>query len=200
MKTIHIIRHAESLANKGEKTEKHDTIPLSELGRIQARNLLEKLDVVPDLIITSSFTRTQETAAPYIERHKGVPIEVWEVEEFTYLDTTKYSNTTPEERAPAVKEFWGKQDITFKDAEHTESYLDFTKRVINFVQRVTVREEERIVIFSHGMFILTLKNYLEIRENNLQVDDIAKKLMELQKKHNHLISPIHNTSIHTILV
>jgi hypothetical protein len=35
--------------------------------------------------VTSPHLRTQQTTAPTIERFPDVPVEVWPIEEFTYL-------------------------------------------------------------------------------------------------------------------
>ena len=43
----------------------------------------------PSLIVTSLFLRTQQTAAPTIERFPDVPVEVWPIEEFTYLQPSR---------------------------------------------------------------------------------------------------------------
>lgn len=65
MKTIYIIRHAESLANSGGRSLPDREIPLSETGQKQAENLIARLPAIP-CIFTSEFLRTQQTATPYL--------------------------------------------------------------------------------------------------------------------------------------
>lgn len=68
MKKITFIRHGQSTANAGGITVAHHAIPLSSLGELQAKSLSKLLPENPSMIITSSFHRAQQTAAPYAKR------------------------------------------------------------------------------------------------------------------------------------
>lgn len=54
----------------------------------------------PDLIVTSPYLRTQQTAAATIERFPNVPVEVWPIQEFTYLQPSRWNGTLSSERIP----------------------------------------------------------------------------------------------------
>lgn len=68
MKRIWLIRHGESIANAGEATDDHKSIPLSELGLKQAQALALQIPKRPDLIVTSPYLRAQQTAMYTIGR------------------------------------------------------------------------------------------------------------------------------------
>src|SRR3546814_5730649 len=42
---------------------------------------------------TTLFRSTRQTAAPTIARFPGVPVEVWPIEEFTYLQPARWNGT-----------------------------------------------------------------------------------------------------------
>lgn len=200
MKTFYIIRHGESLANKGEKTDRHDTVPLTDLGKTQALELLERISVVPDLIVISPFSRTFETAKPFIEKFPQVPVETWNVEEFTYLNPKIFNGTTREERQNSVREYWDKEDIHYQDDMSVESYLFFIQRIDQFLQKVSERKEQNIVIFSHGNFIYALKEFLDLKEKDLSVEEIAMEIIKKHKTFTHENFPIPNVSIHKLCI
>lgn len=70
------IRHGESTGNAGVSCHDLATIGLTERGREQARQVAASWAEAPALIVTSPYTRTQQTAAPTIARFPAVPVEV----------------------------------------------------------------------------------------------------------------------------
>lgn len=203
MKNILIIRHGESTSNAGEQTQSHDTIPLTEKGRQQAQELAETLHIQPDLIVISSYSRTNETALPYCRKHPTVPVEVWNVHEFTFLPSTMYAGTTREDRRHAALHYWEHAHPKWKASEDAESFYELTKRIELFVEHARSRPEETIVIFSHGRFILALQLYLEkCREygtNTLPDEAITElKLTHAKGVLTQEVFPIDNASVHRI--
>src|SRR5262245_42062403 len=100
MLTVRFIRHGESLANAGGVTSLTPSIPLTALGRSQAVELSRSFTTSPNLIVTSPYLRAQDTATPTAARFPHVPLEVWPVQEFTYLALKRCFNTTSEQRQP----------------------------------------------------------------------------------------------------
>jgi 2,3-bisphosphoglycerate-dependent phosphoglycerate mutase len=200
MKRFHIIRHGESLANKGERTERHDTIPLTEDGKRQAEDLAKTIAAKPDLIIVSPFTRTHETALPLMLAYPDVPVETWDVHEFTYLDTKKYNGTTREERQAGILSYWERKDIHYRDAEEVESYAGFIRRLDAFLDKISQRQEENILVFSHGNFIYALKEYLKVRNSGLSEEEMMQHLMNTHAELRYETFPISNASIHEIIL
>lgn len=207
MKDIYIIRHAESTSNAGQRTENHHNIPLSEKGKQQAKDLAENITIVPDLIVISSFSRTQETAQPFIEKHPTVPVETWDVHEFSYLPGKAYEGTTVMQRFAAGFKYWTEASVHHKESDDAESFADFTKRMSDLLEKLESRPEKTIVIFSHGRFIYGLKFYLKKIKELGRRDLTDAELEDLKKSHADIIIntiqggmkfPIDNVSVHKL--
>jgi probable phosphoglycerate mutase len=201
MKKFLIIRHAESTANAGEKTDDMDSIPLSEKGKLQAKKLAEVMPMVPDLIVVSPYARTRQTAEPFIAKYPDVPVEVWDVHEFTYLHPDAYNHTTKYGRFGAVLTYWKDAPVDWKASDASESFLDFTTRIQALLEKVKDRKEERIVIFSHGRFIRGLKFYLQHMKEKGAAEISHAELTKLKNMHARTLSgifPILNASVHEI--
>ena len=68
MKTIYLVRHGETLANRQGILQGWSNNPLDDTGRKQAAALVPRASRVPlDAIYTSDLIRTRETAAPLAE-------------------------------------------------------------------------------------------------------------------------------------
>lgn len=203
MKKFIIIRHAESTANAGERTASVDSIPLSIKGRLQAEELAKTLTVKPDLIVVSPYIRTQQTAEPFIKKHPDVPVEIWDVHEFTYLAAEKYDNTNNRERFGALVDYWLNSPIDHRASEASESFVDFTGRIQEFLKKIQSRPEETIVVFSHGRFIKGLQLYMERSKKLGKKDFTNEELHKLKRLHAKTISgifPVANASVHEIIL
>lgn len=204
MKTVYIIRHAESISNIGERTDSHNTIPLSEKGKEQARELAETIDLNPDLVVVSPFLRTQETALPFLEKYKHVPVETWNVEEFTYLDPKVCNGTTREDRLPLVTAYWDRLDIHYRDSDESESFFMFISRIQEFIESLRKREEKSIVVFSHGAFIQNLLSLKKYNGNSSYVTLSNDAIETLMKEYKETVisgnNPIKNVSINQFTI
>ena len=152
-KKIWIIRHGESIANAGAVTDNHKTIPLSPDGQAQAEQISQSFQEPPTLIITSPFTRTQQTAEPTIKRFPNVRREVWSVEEFTYLSPETCIGTTAAERKERVNKYWERLDPDYVDGEGAESFNMLLSRAKTAIDRLGRLEERFIVMFTHAQFM-----------------------------------------------
>lgn len=146
-----MIRHAESTANAGQITDSPGDFPLSEKGKIQARQLSTQINTIPDLIVISSYQRSHQTALPLIQKFPNVPVEVWPVHEFHFLCDQKYINTTPQERRPFREEYFRRNDNEYVDGPSCESFNQLIERVENFWNRLD--RSKNTIIFSHGHFM-----------------------------------------------
>ena len=153
MKTIWLIRHAESSANAGFASATPKSTPITERGRQQSELLAQSFCEKPDLIITSAYIRTKQTAEPTIQRFSQVAQEEWPVEEYTYLEPSRYSNTTMAERKPFVEEYWKRGDPFYQDGHGAETFAQFIERVQNVLGLLQTRQETNIFVFTHGYFI-----------------------------------------------
>lgn len=155
-----LIRHGESEANAGLPTPSPTAIRLTARGHEQAAALAARIQDRPDLIVTSPYLRTQETAAPFARRHRSVPTEVWPVQEFTYLDIARYAGTTEAARSTAVAEYWDRSDPLWNDGGGAESFADFIGRVDAALLRLRERVGQTVVVFTHGYVIHALETRL----------------------------------------
>ena len=146
---VWFIRHAESVANAGGRTREAPTYPLSELGFRQAAQLNSALPAEPELIITSPYTRAQQTAELAIRRFPMARVEEWPVQEVQYLDPALCVDTTQDERRVLSDAYWERCDPDFA-APGAESFVGFIGRVTNALQRLTQRMERTTFIFCHG--------------------------------------------------
>src|SRR3989344_1027737 len=164
-KTIRFIRHAQSEANvnKDYRADNFSVplVQLSELGLKQAEGVVDYFNSTPDLIITSSYIRTKQTAKHLIEKYPNVPQEEWDIHEFTYLSLNRCFNTTFGERKPFVDEYWQRSDPLHQDGEGAESFMDFINRTRNALETLKTRKENFIVLFSHEYTIAAVKYLLE---------------------------------------
>jgi 2,3-bisphosphoglycerate-dependent phosphoglycerate mutase len=165
MPTVLFIRHAESEANAGKPTAYPTTIKITPKGFEQAKAIASFFTREPDLIITSPYKRTYETAQPTFTRFPEARHAEWPVEEFTYL-TPLDTFTTFLERKPMVEAFWQRDDPSYVDGDEVESFTAFIVRVQNMIKLLRQTKEDYIVVFSHEQFIcailwLFLKGKLE---------------------------------------
>lgn len=151
MKNIWIIRHGESEGNAGLRTGQAALIKLTERGHKQAELVTKVLPSSPDLIVTSPFIRTKETAAPYLKSLDDSIHEEWPVHEFSYL--ADCDNTTIFERRPLVKVYWERNDPSYIDGQGCESLNQFFQRIDNMWKRLLGTDAKTTVVFCHGNFI-----------------------------------------------
>lgn len=121
-------------------------------GMQEAERVAEILPPV-ELVVVSPYGRTRETAQPYLKKHPHIPVEEWQVQEFTYLSPEKYDGTTEPERLPWKQVFWDRCEPDFRENPNMESYRDFSARVGKALDQAFARPESVIGIFSHGLFM-----------------------------------------------
>jgi broad specificity phosphatase PhoE len=156
MLTVHFVRHGESAANAGNATSDPALIPLTDRGWDQARAVAESFEQAPSLIVTSPFERAMDTAHPTIQKFPECPVEIWAVEEFTYLSPARCANTTAAERKPWVDAYWGSADPDFEDWPSTESFSHLVSRAKSVLTRLNGMSGT-VVIFGHGQFMQAVR-------------------------------------------
>lgn len=183
-KTIWFIRHAQSQANASADFRADDfsvpLVPLSELGFEQAKEVPGYFAEAPDLVVTSSYLRTKQTARHLIEKYPDVPQEEWNIREFTYLSLDRCFNTTFRERKPMKNEYWNRNDLYYNDGKGAESFADFMDRTDNAIKELINRKEQFIVLFSHEYTIVAFKYLLEKKPKQI-TNDTMKEYMEYFK-------------------
>jgi broad specificity phosphatase PhoE len=148
------IRHGESTGNAGVPCHDLAAIELTERGHEQARQVAASWTQAPALIVTSPYTRTRQTAAPTIARFPGVPVEVWPIEEFTYLQPARWNGTRSAERMPHLERYWSAADPDYCDGEGAESFGTLLRRCEAALARLAAMPPASLVyVFGHGQFI-----------------------------------------------
>lgn len=163
MPIVRFIRHGESTANAGGASQIPATIALTALGERQAHELAANFASAPALIVSSPFLRARQTAAPTAARYDETPMEIWPVEEFTYLAPARCINTAAEQRRPWVAGYWHRNDPMAVDGSGAESFVDFMVRVRAALQRLADRPEPFIAVFGHGQFMKATRWLIEAR-------------------------------------
>ena len=155
MSAIYFSRHGESQTNIGVPTVLHDGARLTEQGIEQAKRVAAylKSHTPLDLIVTSYYERSKETATFTQSLFPDVPTEEWMVQEFTYLASLHHEYSTSEDRKPLVEAYWSQQDPEFVDGPGSESFAALMKRVYSLIEQLKYMPYESIVIFSHEQFI-----------------------------------------------
>ena len=177
MPTVLLIRHGESMANKGLPSLNPKTVALSVKGKKQAREIARSLKSQPlDLIVTSSYLRSKETSILTRLAFPYVRVEEWPVHEFTYLEW-QGEYTTVKEQKPIVKLFWDIADPITPDPG-AESFQQFIERVWDVKVRLEQPEYrgKLIAIFTHEQFISAFRWLLDSDRDSPEVneDDMRK--------------------------
>ncbi len=158
MPTILLFRHGKSQSNAGLPTLDPEFVELTGEGFKQAEDIARflKAHFSPDLIVTSSYRRTKQTAKPTKLAFPIVPEVEWPVHEFTYLSSMHEERSTAEYRRPLVNAYWETCNPSYIDGPGSESFEQFIGRVREVKLRLKSTALDKIVVFSHEQFISAL--------------------------------------------
>jgi broad specificity phosphatase PhoE len=116
-----LVRHAESTSNAGGRAAwRYNDIPLTAAGIRHAQSLADRITSPPGLIVTSSYIRARQTAAPLCAKFPSVPVQTWAVHEFPYLDDRLGRGTTVDQRRSLRNAFWARMDPDWREGAATE--------------------------------------------------------------------------------
>lgn len=152
MPTVLLIRHGESESNVGLPTTKPtEFTPLTELGHRQSQAVAAVVPA-PDLIVTSPYFRSKQTAQPTRQRFPECPQVEWPVQEFDYVAfSSRVSDRN--EILQLCRAYWQRRDPFYRDGEEAESFASLMQRVALLFQRVRQQSDQMILVFSHSGFI-----------------------------------------------
>ncbi len=153
------IRHGQSTGNAGIPANDLSLLELTDLGWRQSREVAAGWTETPGLIVTSPYLRTQQTAMATIAQFLNVPVEVWPIQEFTYLEPSRWNGTRSSERMPAIERYWAEADPESCDGEGAESFSTLLERAQTALDRLAALPEDALVyVFSHGQFIQAVRS------------------------------------------
>jgi broad specificity phosphatase PhoE len=166
MPTVLIIRHGKSQSNAGMLTEDPASIELTGLGYTEAQCIAQHFEEeqvpAPNIIVTSSYKRTKQTAGLIFALFPGVPVEVWPVQEFTYLSKKEFVYPSGKaDRKPLVDVYWEICDPELVDGPGSESFEQFIERVRGVIKSIKETSYNTIVIFSHEQFMRAFQRVTE---------------------------------------
>ena len=150
---IWVYRHAESLSNAGARTNEPWEIDLSPEGYRQAEELAASIEERPVRLIASPFVRTTHTLAPIAKRFPGVEIDIWPIQEFTYLAPATCVGTSWRERKPRIDAYWRRLLPETVDGPGAESFEDLLARANAFLRRIALFDDGLTIAVSHGQFL-----------------------------------------------
>lgn len=152
------VRHGESTGNAGMPSFDLSKLELTSLGRDQAVSVAASWGRAPTLIALSPYLRTHLTAQPSIDRFPHVPVQVLPMEEFTYLEPSRWNGTSRTERLPYIESYWQTADPTYQDGPGAESFdalLGRVDRTLTWFQQLPA--DSLVYAFSHGQFMQAIR-------------------------------------------
>lgn len=153
MREFWFIRHGQSLTNIGIPSKSDEATPLTQLGVTQSELVAWSIDTPPDLFVVSPYLRTSLTAAPTLAKFPGVPVETWQIQEFSYLSYTQYSGASASDRRRLSVKYFLMGDPNLVLGEGGESFNQFINRVESCYKKLVESNKKRIVLFGHGWFM-----------------------------------------------
>jgi broad specificity phosphatase PhoE len=158
------VRHGQSTANVGQWNQPFAQIALTPVGVKQAEVLAERWWFTPSLIVVSPFLRTVQTAEPTIARFPDVPVETWDIHEFTYWDLAHWGGSAAELEPEEVARFWrvGDPDHRLGGAETFGEMLERAERTLARLAALEV--DAPVVLFTHGHFMQALRHVVMFPE------------------------------------
>lgn len=161
------IRHGQSLANIGQWRGGFAEVPLTPLGEEQAQVLADSWDVTPCRIMVSPYLRTRQTAAPTIARFPDVPVEYWDIHEFTYWNPAFWGESRPEDDIEEVARYWRVADPDYRhgaevDGARGETFRELLQRTEDTLKNLEAIDcDAPIFLFTHGHFMQALRHTLK---------------------------------------
>lgn len=155
------VRHGESTGNAGVPCFDLSRLELTTTGRDQAERTAASWERPPTLIVMSPYLRTHQTAEPTIKRFLDVPVEILPMEEFTYLEPSRWNGTSRQVRLPHIEAYWSTADPGHCDGPGAESFKTLLGRVERTLQRLEQLPANALVYaFSHGQFMQAVRHSL----------------------------------------
>lgn len=151
--TVSLIKHAQSFNHSGLSTqESYRDVRLTPRGNAQAKELAQQIKTCPNVIISSPFARALATAEPLHEKYPSALLEIWPIQELTYLSPVLCRGTDRNIRRPMVDDYWQRLDPDYVHGEQAESFTQFIERLRGFHHRLQ-HMTGLVIVVGHGMFL-----------------------------------------------
>ena len=141
---LYVVRHGETIWNVERKAQGITDIPLTDKGRLEAKELQELISTLNiDVVISSPLNRARETAKILVD--SKLPINTddrikerdWGMNEGAIIDTV---------------DTWDCWDVILNTkVQNIECIQDFMYRVSNFIEDIKVRyKDKNVLIVTHS--------------------------------------------------
>jgi 2,3-bisphosphoglycerate-dependent phosphoglycerate mutase len=156
MKTVYLVRHAESLGNVGPIRQGPDT-PLSEKGVKQAKLLAERFKHIHvDKVLVSPFLRTKQTAEAIAEvlqkEHEFNDSLIERLRPSKVIGVDKNHPDSLEVDRVLAENF---HDPEFRYSDE-ETFADLKRRALSVLDQLSKSDAEHILVVTHGVFLRML--------------------------------------------
>lgn len=152
-KRLYFVRHGQTENNR--KLIRPDaSAPLNDQGREQAEVIARRLQGInPDLIVTSSMERSQQTAE-IMKDILGVPVVASDlfIERILPSESVGKHANDPELLAIDAQIIANQSDPNWRYSDE-ENFFDVRDRCYEAIKLLDEREEETIVVVTHSMFL-----------------------------------------------
>ena len=160
VKKIYFVRHGEAEGNVGGFVQSPNT-PLTEIGHKRASIVAERFRSLSIQTVMASYMDRAQDTARYIATAKNLSLETTEFfHEWltpTSLHGALHSSEIYQAYGKATNEFYTDHDWHFEDGEN---FYDILTRIANGIAMLEERDEEHIVVVSHGRVLRFLMSYL----------------------------------------
>lgn len=155
MTSVWLIRHGESAGNAGYPIDTYADMPLTTKGTCQAAAVSTLFPRPPSLIVSSPYRRARQSALPTVERFRRSTLDVWPVQEFTYLPECCYTGRPGPLRRRHSDEYWQTCDHRRITGVGAESFSGFCTRIAEMVDRLARLDVPFVAVFTHAHVIRT---------------------------------------------
>ena len=96
---------------------------------------------------------------------------MWPIQEFTYLQPSRWNGSASAERRPYLVNYWKAGDPAYCDGEGAESFSTLLRRAEAALERLAALPASSLVyVFSHGQFIQAVRAVV----TQAELDDAGK--------------------------
>ncbi len=151
MKTIHLVRHAQTEQNKNKIWQGHSSSELNKVGIEQSKLLFKRLKSKNNIVISSDLPRAIETAN-YISKSVQTRKELREI---NVGDFSGKSVETTYTKNKNIFNFLTDDSYTFPNGESVKDFKNRVNDEIEYLFQQT-KENTEIFVVTHGFFIGTV--------------------------------------------
>jgi probable phosphoglycerate mutase len=159
MKTIYLVRHAETEFNTGQPISSRSGVSLSAAGIKAAEQFAQHFPIIPKLLICSDTERACATLHPLHQHFPTAQMETWAVHEFNWMVLERFATLTEETLIPLAEAYWNRGDPQYSDGDGAESFAEYLNRLQRVRAQLNQTDATTIVLISHGMFIRAMLWY-----------------------------------------